>query len=487
MAENYPQSTLDKVQAWFNKANQVNVPRTPYTAAVVDGTYRNPIDTYIDQASADARASTTSLPPMPPGFSDIASGVREGWNQLENSGSDRVSPQQAMQQTIVAGEPAQSMSPEIAMELLKSAPIAQQPDQAGSASTAPDLNRIAAQKEAAIPAAIQYKGNRRLLEDALQLYPNSGAAILTAAGKESDRNKEIAALSAQGYRPLELPGSSPNALPTGVMKQQGQGVKGSSLPDLQAQYEKQGISFDPNAMYEQMNYAIPGAKGTASGWRKVDPNRPQGSLSVVPALSKSDQERYNEIVANETRQREYAQGRGPQWDATQAEQAKQAVAFLKQMRDQEKDQRDYGLQKETLAETKSKNRMDAEARAAQIDRSIAADRNKAMRVDPRWIPTVASIIETEQKNALDPNKFTSNQHLSNGLSKYGIKTATDMQNPPDGLFISPNDPTQVFMRNPKTKEVAHLGSIDDYLKRWAIEHFAGSGSQPEDTVAPDQP
>lgn len=50
MAENYPQSTLEKVQAWFNKANQVSVPRTPYTAAVVDGTYRNPVNDYIEQA-----------------------------------------------------------------------------------------------------------------------------------------------------------------------------------------------------------------------------------------------------------------------------------------------------------------------------------------------------------------------------------------------------------------------------------------------------
>lgn len=366
-------------------------------------------------------------------------------------------------------------------------PVAPTPEPVAAATAVPGLNRIAAQKEAATPAAIQYKGNRRLLEDALQLYPNSGAATLTAAGKDSDRNKEIAALSAQGYRPLELPGSSPNALPTGVMKQQGQGVKGSSLPDLQAQYEKQGIAFDPNAMYEQMNYAVPGAKGTASGWRKVDPNRQQGSFSVAPALSKADQERYNEIVANETRQREYAQGRGPQWDATQAEQAKQAVAFLKQMRDQEKDQRDYGLKKETLDETKSKNRMDVEARAAQMERSIAADRNKAMRFDPKLIPTVASIIEAEQKNAPLTSKLTSNQHLSNGLSKYGIKTATDMQKPPDGLFVSPDDPSLVFMRDPKTNTVTPLGSIEDYLKQWAIKQFSGISVQPETFVTPSQP
>ena len=90
------------------------------------------------------------------------------------------------------------------------------------------------------------------------------------------------------------------------IRDRGQGVKGSALPELQAQYAKQGIEFDPNAMYEQMNYAIPGAKGSASGWRKVDPNRQQGSFSVVPGLSDADQQRYKEIVANETRQREYA-------------------------------------------------------------------------------------------------------------------------------------------------------------------------------------
>ena len=53
----------------------------------------------------------------------------------------------------------------------------------------------------------------------------------------------------------------------------------------------------------------------------------------VPGLSDADQQRYKEIVANETRQREYAQGRGKEWDAAQAAQASNAVAALKQMYD----------------------------------------------------------------------------------------------------------------------------------------------------------
>lgn len=42
------QGTLAKLQDWFNRANQVNVPRTPYTAAIVDQTYKNPVSQFID-------------------------------------------------------------------------------------------------------------------------------------------------------------------------------------------------------------------------------------------------------------------------------------------------------------------------------------------------------------------------------------------------------------------------------------------------------
>jgi hypothetical protein len=394
------------------------------------------------------------------------------------SGFDGYGPGAAI--PVGAQTPAVSPQP-IQPQTASAATISVAPPLAPVDAVGPGLNRMAAQKDGAptpqpavsnaggdLNGTLSYLGNR----PAYQAIAKRGA---------------VANLSAQGYRPLELPGSSPNSLPTGVMKQQGQGVKGSSLPELQAQYAKQGIAFDPNAMYEQMNYAVPGAKGTASGWRKVDPNRPQGSFSVTPALSETDQQRYNQIVANETRQREYAQGRGPQWDATQAAQANQAVAVLKQMREQAKDQRDYGLQQAAQDETKIKNRMDAEFNAARLEQSIAAARNKAMRVDPKMIPTVASIIEAEQKNAPLTSKLTSNQHLSNGLSKYGIKTATDMQKPPDGLFVSPDDPTQVFMRDPKTNMVTPLGSVEDYLKQWATKLYSGISVQPETFVTPSQP
>ena len=168
------------------------------------------------------------------------------------------------------------------------------------------------------------------------------------AYQELSRRSDSANLAAQGYRALELPGSSPDALPTGVMKQQGQGVKGSALPELQAQYAKQGIEFDPNALYEQMNYAIPGAKGSASGWRKVDPNRQQGSFSVAPALSDADQQRYNQIVENQTRQREYAQGRGHQWDAMQSAKASNTLAALKQMLEQQQHAQTQAMHQATL-------------------------------------------------------------------------------------------------------------------------------------------
>ena len=64
---------------------------------------------------------------------------------------------------------------------------------------------------------------------------------------------------------------------------------------------------------------------------------------------------------------------------------------------------------------------------------------------------------------------------------YGIKTATDIKNPPDGLFILPDNPDQVFMRDPKTKTVTALSSLDDHLKQWARNRYAGMGTP---TVAP---
>lgn len=371
----------------------------------------------------------------------------------------------------------QSIQPQTA--IAATVPIPDQPVPAPAA--VPGLNRIAVQQEAAGPASPTVSNAGGDLNGTLSYLGNRPAYQAIA------KRGEVANLSAQGYRPLELPGASPNALPTGVMTQQGQGVKGSALPDLQAQYERQGVAFDPNAMYEQMNYTIPGAKGTATGWRKIDPNRPQGSFSVAPALSEADQQRYNQIVANETRQREYAQGRGPQWDATQAAQGNQAVAALKQIMEQRRFDQTQANTQAAFAETQRKNRSDEDLNAAKLEHSIRAERNKALRFDPKLIPTVAGIIEAEQKNAPLNSKLTSNQHLSNGLSKYGIKTATDMQKPPDGLFVSPDDPTQVFMRDPKTNRVTPLGSIEDYLRQWAIKQFSGISVQPETFVAPSQP
>lgn len=470
----------------LNPANPFGVPRNAYTAAVINGTYRNPIDTYIDQASSDVRAAQWSPPPIPPGFSDIANGVGEVWSRLENSGSNRLTPQQAKQQTIAAGEPPPSMPPALAMELLQSTqqsdPIVPGSPPPNPPAAAPGLNRLEAQKDytpPAIPATSNAGGD---LNGTLSVLGNRPAYQAIA------KRGETANLAAQGYRSLELPGSAPGGtLDSQVWKQASAPKPLSQMPQaVQDQAARQGIT-DLNTLYEQMNYTVPGAKGSATGWRKVDPNRPQGSFSVAPALSESDQQRYNQIVANETRQREYAQGRGPQWDAAQANQASNAVAALKQVMAQQKDQRDYGLQKETLAETKSKNRMDAEAKAAQIEQSLLAERHKANRVDPKWIPTLASILETEQKNAPLGNKITSNQHLSNGLLTRGIKTATDLKNPPDGLFIHPDDPSQVFMRDPKTHAVTSLGLTEDYLKRWAMNHYAGTGADPIERVAPPSP
>lgn len=468
MATSDPQSTLGKIQAWFDQANQISVPRTPYNAAVLDGTNRNPINDYVDQAVSDiASAQQKPMPPMPPGFTDIANGVREGWQQLENTGSDRLTPQQARAQTIAALQPGQSISPETAMEMLRSTPASPQSE----LSANPGLNRVAPQADSA-PTVSNAGGD---LNGTLSYLGNRPAYQAIA------KRGEAANLTNQGYRPLELPGSSPNALPTGVMRQQGQGVKGSALPELQAQYAKQGIEFDPNAMYEQMNYAIPGAKGSASGWRKVDPNRQQGSFSVVPGLSDADQQRYKEIVANETRQREYAQGRGKEWDAAQAAQASNAVAALKQMYDREQFNQTQATAQAGHEETKRKNRSDEDWKAAKLEQSIAAEKNQAQKFDPKLIPTVASILEAEQKNAPLGNKLTREQHLSNGLLNYGIKTATDIKNPPDGLFILPDNPDQVFMRDPKTKTVTALSSLDDHLKQWARNRYAGMGTP---TVAP---
>lgn len=42
------QGALAAIQDWFNKANQVNVPRTPYTAAALDGIYENPVGQWMD-------------------------------------------------------------------------------------------------------------------------------------------------------------------------------------------------------------------------------------------------------------------------------------------------------------------------------------------------------------------------------------------------------------------------------------------------------
>ena len=221
-------------------------------------------------------------------------------------------------------------------------------------------------------------------------------------------------ITGNGYQPMLTPGISPNALPADTLKKQGDAVKGSALPELQAQYARQGIAFDPNALYEKMNYGVEG-KGSASGYRKVDPNRQAGSFSVVPGLSDGEKQRYAQIMGDERRNAEYAksQKQGQQYDALMEQQglnavkqaqAQQQAAYQNQQlglaraslaqtaqRDQQvavKDALRLDLDRQTLQETQAKNRMRPLPQWADVQKAAKddlklqqlppAERNKAL-------------------------------------------------------------------------------------------------------------
>ncbi len=221
-------------------------------------------------------------------------------------------------------------------------------------------------------------------------------------------------ITGNGYQPMLTPGASPDQLPNDTLKKQGDAVKGSALPELQAEYSRQGIAFDPNALYEKMNYGVEG-KGSASGYRKVDPNRQAGSLSVVPGLSDGEKQRYAQIMGDERRNAEYAksQKQGQQYDAlleqqglnaVKQQQAQQQAAYQNQQvglaqatlaqtaqRDQQgavKDALRLDLDRQTLQETQAKNRMRPLPQWADVQKAAKddlrlqqlppAERNKAL-------------------------------------------------------------------------------------------------------------
>ena len=62
------QSYLAKIQDWFNKANQVSVPRTPYTASTIDQTYENPVSQFIDKNTGLSARNAIPVQPRPAAY-----------------------------------------------------------------------------------------------------------------------------------------------------------------------------------------------------------------------------------------------------------------------------------------------------------------------------------------------------------------------------------------------------------------------------------
>lgn len=331
----------------------------------------------------------------------------------------------------------------------------------GNASNAPD----------AIPGV---PPARRQLENALQMYPNSGAATLTAAGKESDINKETARLSDLGFSKLMTPGSAPGgALPNKTMVKADAPIKGSDLPkDLQAAYAQQGIGIDPNALYEKMSYVNVEGKGSAVGYRKFDPNRQQGTFSVTPGLSDAERQQVAQIDANQARQAAYGVSRktGELYDAAQQHQQQQAaLSALKQMQMQQE-------QGQFKATTDLKATEIADARQRHADtmgekkaQFLTGQFNKG---NEQQLKTDEYLAELDKSAAKDFNDYTANPMagIAKGVSPWDSYTTNRLGLKP----FSPESATALqktggFLGSPNAGKVYYIppgGNLQEVPIAW---------------------
>jgi hypothetical protein len=319
----------------------------------------------------------------------------------------------------------------------------------GNASNAPDTIP-------GVPPA------RRQLENALQMYPNSGAATLTAAGKESDINKETARLSDLGFSKLMTPGSAPDgALPNKTMVKADAPIKGSDLPkDLQAAYAQQGIEIDPNALYEKMSYGNVEGKGSAVGYRKFDPNRQQGTFSVTPGLSDAERQQVAQIDENQARQAAYGVSRktGELYDAAQQHQQQQAaLSALKQMQMQQEQGRFKATYDQKDAEIAQRNQQHADTmdwRAAELNQKELASKRGAVK------PLAPLPNALDYLKVFDANPLTMQlpQEQKEDLALKGLGVVDDETKP---IFRSKAKPGKVFIRNPD-KSITEL-SLQNFL------------------------
>jgi hypothetical protein len=302
--------------------------------------------------------------------------------------------------------------------------------------------------------------------------------------------KETARLSDLGFSKLMTPGvSSDGPLPNKTMVKADAPIKGSDLPkDLQAAYAQRGIEIDPNALYEKMSYGNVEGKGSAVGYRKFDPNRQQGTFSVTPGLSDAERQQVAQIDANQARQAAYGVSRktGELYDAAQQHQQQQAaLSALKQLQMQQEQgqfKATYDQKQAEIAQQGQHNKETMDWRAAQLNKGIMDSQAKAAQVNPKFIPTPATIINSARKSSIDGlTKLSDNDVLMKSMGQYGAP----LDDPNSMYFTSSKQPGVVFFRDPRQKGQVSQQTIpiDLYLKAWAQKMYQGLGGISDQTEA----
>lgn len=211
-----------------------------------------------------------------------------------------------------------------------------------------------------------------------------------------------------------------------------------------------GRSLDPNAPklfdmnnMEEYRVEVPG-KGWMTGIRQKDPNRQQGTLSVMPGLSDREKQQYAEIMANEKRNAEYAAGRGKQYDATLLHNAQQASEQNKALLEFKKWQAEQQAAQQQHKQTAEKDYLNYD----QKERELAARFGITKKTT---IPS--SLITTDENGKPSFDKF----HQVLGVSPYpkddpkkAIKGNYYLMGDGNYVYIDPNTGNPIpFGSNPQ--------------------------------------